>query len=193
VSWFLAYTLGTMSFAKAPVFLFEVKAVAEDGTFSGYAAVFGNVDRGRDVCAKGCFGSSLKDHAEQKTMPGLYWGHDSSEPIGEWTLVREDDRGLYVEGKLWIGAGIPKAEQAYRLIKSAGPKGLSIGYVTVKSSIDERAGVRRLEQLDLKEVSVVSFPMNDQARIISAKNGGEAAGLEQAINRLVATIRGSTR
>ena len=181
-----------MSNRSQASFRFELKAVGDDGTFEGYASTFGNVDQGRDMCMAGCFAESLKQHSDAGTMPGMFWGHNSSEPIGEWLEMREDSNGLVVKGKLWLGAGIQKAEQAYLMLKSRGPKGLSIGYITDEYSIDEKAGVRRLEKLDLKEVSVVTFPMNERARITSVK-GGEAAGALQSLSRLAAVIKECSR
>lgn len=178
--------------ARASVFAFDIKSIAEDGTFSGYASTFGNVDNGNDICAKGCFANSLREHSANKSMPGMFWRHDSGEPIGEWLTMSEDERGLYVEGQLWVGTGIPKAEQAYRLLKSAGPKGLSIGFVVVKASYNDKAGVRILEQVDLKETSVVPFPMNTQAKITSVKGDNNAA-LIQSINAFATAIKDATR
>lgn len=138
---------------------------AEVGAFSGYGSTFGNVDQGKDKCMKGCFMESLKSG-----LPAMFWQHDPGEPIGEWTEVQEDGKGLKVSGKLWLGKGIPKAEQAYLMLKANGPKGLSIGYRTRNSTYDEKTGVRSLVQVDLKEISVVSFPMNEKAKIVSIKS-----------------------
>lgn len=139
------------------------------GRFTGYGSTFGNVDFGNDVCEKGCFSKSLAMLTKDNATPGLFWQHNPGEPIGEWVSVRENEKGLKVEGQLWIGDGIPKAEQAYRMLQSSGPKGLSIGFNTINSAPGAK-GSRRLLEVDLKEISIVSFPMNAKAGITSVKN-----------------------
>lgn len=162
----------------------SVKAAGDAGAFTGYLATFGNVDSARDACAKGCFARTLGEHKAAGTMPGLFWDHDRGEPIGEWTGMAEDERGLLTEGRLWIGAGIPKAEQAWRMITSKGPKGLSIGYRTKNAAMSD-AGVRTLLDVDLVEGSITPFPVNDQAVILAAKS---AADLIASIHRTRAVL-----
>ncbi len=155
---------------------FEIKAedVKPDGSFKGYGATFGNVDLGGDICDEKCFDRALKEMKERDSMPAMFASHDSREPIGEWNHVEKDKRGLYMEGSLWLGAGIQKAEQHYRQMKSKGPKGLSIGYITQKAvPEDKKPGVRRLMDVDLLEVSPTPFPMNPKARITGVKSALE--------------------
>jgi HK97 family phage prohead protease len=152
---------------------FEVKAddVKPDGSFKGYGATFGNVDLGGDICDEKCFDKTLKEMSSKDAMPAMFASHDSREPIGEWNVMGTDKRGLYMEGNLWLGAGIQKAEQHYRQMRSRGPKGLSIGYITQKAVPDEKKpGVRRLMEVDLLEVSPTPFPMNPKARITGVKS-----------------------
>ena len=139
------------------------------GRFSGYGSTFGNVDLGNDVCEKGCFKKSLDSLLSAGSTPGLFWQHNPNEPIGEWTGVSEDAKGLKVEGQLWVGDGIPKAEQAYKMLKSTGPKGLSIGFNTVQATSGAK-NVRKIIEANLKEISIVTFPMNTKAGITSVKN-----------------------
>lgn len=152
---------------------FEVKAddVKPDGSFKGYGATFGNVDLGGDICDEKCFDRALKEMKDRDSMPAMFASHDSKEPIGEWNVVEKDKRGLYMEGQLWLGQGIQKATQHYLQMKSKGPKGLSIGYITIKAIPDEKKpGVRRLMDVDLMEVSPTPFPMNPKARITGVKS-----------------------
>lgn len=155
---------------------FEMKSedVKPDGSFKGYGATFGNVDLGGDICDEKCFDRTLKEMQSKDAMPAMFASHDSREPIGEWSVVEKDKRGLYMEGSLWLGAGIPKAEQHYRQMRSRGPKGLSIGYITQKAvPEDKKPGVRRLMDVDLLEVSPTPFPMNPKARITGVKSALE--------------------
>lgn len=148
---------------------FQIKSIQADGTFSGYGSTFNNVDLGRDIVMPGAFDKTLNEHARAKTMPGMYFSHDVREPIGEWHTMATDEKGLLMEGQIWVGKGIPKAEQTYLMLKSNGPKGLSIGFYA-KWEIDEGRKVRKLKEIDLKEVSPTPFPMNTRAVITSVKS-----------------------
>lgn len=158
----------------------EFKADADsEGEFSGYGSIFGNKDGGKDICVKGCFSESLTEMSNgTEARPLMFWMHKQDEPIGEWKMLAEDDKGLRAEGKLWIKQGIPRAEQAYRLLKSK-QGGLSIGFKVRPNgqSYDERKGARLLTKLALKELSVVTLPMNDKARVLVVK-GAESDLIE---------------
>jgi uncharacterized protein len=145
----------------------EVKSLSDSGVFSGYGSVFGNVDEGGDVVQKGAFGSSLADHAAKGTMPALLWQHRSGEPIGAYTKMAEDDNGLLIEGQLALKT--QRGMEAYELLKMKAISGLSIGFQTRDDSFDQKTGVRTIKQADLWEVSLVTFPMNDQARVAAVK------------------------
>ena len=152
------------------------------GEFTGYASIFGNVDNGKDICVKGCFKEGLKEL--KGNMPLMFWMHDQSEPIGEWKSIEEDDRGLKVTGQLWVNRGIPRAEQAYQLLRSK-QGGLSIGYKTKKATYNEKSGTRNLVNVHVKETSVVTMPMNELAKVISVKGEGDFnTKLEQLTLRL---------
>lgn len=148
----------------------KIKAVAEDGTFEGLLSPYGNVDQGGDVVERGAFAKSLKENGGK--VP-LLWQHNSDEPIGMLELI-DSDEGLKCKGTLALE--VPKAAEAYALLKRGIVRGLSIGYVTVKDAIE--AGVRRLKELRLLEGSVVTFPMNLQAVIQSVKARMEQAQAE---------------
>lgn len=149
----------------------EVKADPENpGSFTGYGSTFGNVDLGKDICAKGCFAQALTDHSTKGTLPAMYWMHDRSLPIGDYTAMKEDAKGLMVKGNLWLGKGIPEAERAYMMLKGTGPKGLSIGYIPKKVAYDDKKGTRTIEAADLMEVSVVGYGMNPKALVTSIKS-----------------------
>lgn len=143
--------------------LAEIKASAE-GVIEGYGSVFGNIDSYGDIVVAGAFAETLK----RDRRPAMLWQHNPDEPIGVWHEMREDKRGLVVKGQLALGT--QRGREALELIKMDALDGLSIGYSTVKSSFDEQSGVRSLLQLDLWEVSPVTFPANEAARITSAKS-----------------------
>lgn len=150
-------------------FNLNIKAVQEDGFFSGYGAVFGNVDWYNDVILPGAFAKSLEKWAGKNKMPPVLWNHSSNEPIGVYTKLVEDERGLYVEGKLLVD-DVPKAKSTHALLKAGAIDGLSIGYRTVKSSYNEKTDIRELIELDLGEVSIVTTPANEQSLITSVKS-----------------------
>lgn len=141
---------------------FQIKAVNSDGLFSGYGSVFNVVDSYKEVVVPGAFAESLNS----KT-PSLLWQHRSGEPVGVYTSVREDNVGLHVEGKLALKT--TRGAEAYELLKMGAITGLSIGFVTRDDSYDKVTGIRTLKKLDLWEVSLVTFPANDAARVSAVK------------------------
>lgn len=150
-------------------FAFKAGDVGEDGTFAGYGSVFGNVDGGGDVVAKGAFAASLKAIKEAGDPLPALWQHNSREPIGGFDLLEEDDHGLKVSGFLLKGE-VTRAAEAYALMKRRIVKGLSIGYYVRKDSWDEKTGIRTLIELELVEISIVTFPMNEEATVDSVKS-----------------------
>ena len=148
---------------------FEVKAVQDDGFFSGYCNVFDVVDSYGDIVRKGAFIESINTWQAKGKMPPILWQHDRGEVIGVWTKLYEDDHGLYGEGKLLIN-DVARAKEAHALLKHRAIVGLSIGYYTQKWAFDEQTGNTDLLQLDLREVSVVTFPANTDSRIDTVKS-----------------------
>ena len=148
----------------------EFKMSEAAGTFSGYASLFGEVDLGKDRVERGAFLRSLARRGADGVR--MLFQHDPSEPIGTWRVVREDGRGLYVEGVL--SDGVSRAREVRELIKARAVDGLSIGFQTVRAKSDPKTGVRQILEADLWEISVVTFPMLPSARISDVK-GGEGA------------------
>lgn len=148
---------------------FEVKFQAETGTFEGYASVFDVVDSASDRMAAGAFRRSLDEHKRHGRFPPLLWQHDVAQPIGAWREIYEDSHGLYVKGDLFV-ADIPRAREAYKLMRESVVNGLSIGYRVKQSHRDQKSGVRVLTEVDLLEISMVTFPANDSARITRVKS-----------------------
>ena len=141
----------------------KIKAVDKSGEFSGYGSVFGVEDSYGDVVVPGAFESSLKSK-----MPAMLWQHDTSEPIGIYTKVIEDDKGLYVEGRLLIDDD-PLAKRAHAHLVAGSLSGLSIGYRNVDWEYDSTLEVFKIKEVDLWEISLVTFPANDEARIDAVK------------------------
>jgi len=135
-----------------------------EGEFEGYGAVFGNIDGGRDILEPGAFSKSLRKGTKRIKM---LWQHDPSEPIGIWTDIVEDDRGLRVKGKLELG--IRRGLEAHTMLKTGIIDSMSIGYRTVVAEYDSARDIRSLKELDLWEISLVTFPMNPKATISSVK------------------------
>ncbi len=127
-----------------------------------WAAIFHNVDGGNDIVMPGAFTKSMKTRS-----PAMLWQHKSDQVIGVWDEVRETPEGLFVKGRL---LETTQGNDAYILAKAGALKGMSIGYGTKEAaSIDRKTGVRQLKELDLWEVSLVTFPMNELAAITRVK------------------------
>ena len=155
---------------------FEIKAVSDDGLFSGYGSVFGNIDSGGDVVHSGAFAKSIEEWEGRKRMPPVLWNHDRNEPIGVYTSIREDEKGLYVEGKLLVNE-VQRAREIHALMKAGALDGMSIGYSVRNREKDRATGVTHLKELRLFEVSIVTFPMNEESRVDAVKAALEEGAL----------------
>ena len=145
---------------------FRIKAEDEDekyGYISGYASTFGNVDSVGDKVAKGAFAISIATK-----MPKMLWQHDRWQPIGSWTDAKEDDYGLWVQGR--ILKTVPQGLTAFNLLKEEAISGLSIGYRVQDYEYDNDTGIYTLKQVNLLEVSVVTFPANELAEVSNVKS-----------------------
>jgi HK97 family phage prohead protease len=156
----------------------EQRAVSEDGTIEGYGSVFGVVDDWGDIVAPGAFAASLTAHRAAGTMPAMLWQHRDSEPIGVWTEMAEDSRGLRIKGRLVLES--TRGREAYALLKAGAINGLSIGFVARKWAWDNTTDIRTLQEVDLWEVSPVTFPANDHARVDGVKSGGAITTIRDA-------------
>lgn len=137
------------------------------GTFSGYASTFdGEPDSYGDVIAPGAFSATLQEHKAAGTTPAMLWAHDASQPIGVWTDVRQDQKGLLVSGRLTLGTSRGAEARALML---DGALGMSIGFLTVQQAAGTGGAKRILKALDLFEISLTPMPANHNARIVEAK------------------------
>ena len=148
---------------------FKTEAVNEDGFFSGYCNVFDVKDSYDEIVRKGAFEESLKAWNAQGKMPPVLWNHDRNQPLGVWTLLKEDEHGLYGEGRLLVN-DVAKAKEIHALMRAGAIDGLSIGYRVDKWAYDESAEVLELLEIDLREISIVTFPANEASRVETVKS-----------------------
>lgn len=165
----------------------DTKAVTAEGEFEGYASVFSNEDLGRDVVVAGAFTKSLKRRPAGKVK--LLRQHYTDEPIGIWTDLAEDAKGLKGRGKLILDT--VKGRETHALMRAGALDGLSIGYRTLKDRFDRQKGIRFLEEVDLVEISVVTFPANPKAVVSAVKSQDpeRARALVLAIKRVEEALR----
>lgn len=151
---------------------FELKELQEDGTFSGYASTFNNVDRVDDVMVKGAFKNSLNKKNIREDIKFLLQ-HDRERPIGYFTKAVEDDKGLYCEGKFLLD--IAYAKEAYILAKNNVLNTFSVGFQVINSheDVENEKYIRYLDEVDLFEISLVSIPANPQAKLLAIKSAEE--------------------
>lgn len=174
----------------------DFKAADADGAFEGYASLFNREDLGRDVVLPGAFRESLAGRGPRGIK--LLFQHDANQPIGVWTTLEEDARGLYVRGRLM--REVTRAREVMALMRAGALDGLSIGFKTVRARRDRASGVRRLEKIDLWEISIVTFPLLPEARITSTKDTStkekpfaSAAPTEREFERWLTRDAGLTR
>jgi HK97 family phage prohead protease len=167
------------------VALSEIETASEGDSkemrFKGYGAVFGNVDSYGDVIEEGAFSKTLAEAEKSGHWPAMLaqhggWGISSTDmtPIGVWESLKENGTGLKASGIL---APTPRGTEIYTLMKMQ-PRpaidGLSIGYIAKKFTLGTKPGEprRKLHEVDLMEISPVTFPANGKARVTSVKSDG---------------------
>ena len=155
----------------------ETGLAVRGAALEGYASLFGVVDRGGDVVLPGAYAASLKRMAEGGGRVRMLWQHDPAQPIGVWDEVHEDARGLWVKGRLLTE--LEKGREAAALLAAGALDGLSIGYRTVRAERGPK-GRRLLAEVELWEVSLVTFPMLPAARVAMKGTAGELAAALRA-------------
>lgn len=156
----------------------DIKAIGDDGLFAGYASVYNVKDRGGDIVMPGAFTKSLQTYPASKVR--MLYQHDTSEPIGVWQKFEEDGHGLKAEGRLILETA--RGREVHALMKAGAVDGLSIGFRTIRDAVDRQKGARLLHELELREVSIVTFPMNEDATVSSVKS------TNACVSELVAAI-----
>jgi len=154
--------------------------MSDDGRYreiEGYGAVFGNVDSYNEIIEPGAFANSIA-----VKEPKMAWQHDLRELVGRWDEYREDNNGLMMRGR--IATRTERGADAVELLELGALKGLSIGFNTVKSEMDHDKGIRRLLEIDLWEVSLVSVPANPLANVTGFKSIETTREFEVALRKL---------
>ena len=146
---------------------FTTLSAADDGTVEGYGSVFMNLNWYDERIAAGAFRETLAAHRAEGTMPAMLWQHDPSEPVGVWTDMAEDDKGLRVKGRLVLET--ERGRAAHALLKAGALNGLSIGFVAQEWGYDRETEIRTVTKADLWEVSLVTFPADGKARVTSVR------------------------
>jgi HK97 family phage prohead protease len=170
------------------VLTLDTKAVSDDGEFEGYASVWDRVDLVNDVVVKGAFAASLKARPASKVK--MLFQHSMAEPIGVWTELVEDAKGLKAKGRLILET--TKGREVYALMKAGALDGLSIGFKTLKDTYDRTKGIRYLQKVDLHEISVVTFGALPAATVTAVKAADQAEHARRvvaALNRAAEALR----
>jgi uncharacterized protein len=167
-------------------FSFEIKTedIEPSGIFKGYASMFGGEpDSYGDIVMRGAYSETLSKGGRNGNGVAMLWQHDPTKPLGVWKSLVEDSKGLKVEGQLAIGTQLGK--EAYELMKMGAVKGLSIGYDVNKDDfeVDDRGKVRRLKNINLWEISPVTFPASTRAQITGVKAAIENAKTERELEK----------
>jgi len=139
----------------------------EDGSFEGYGSVFNNKDLGNDVIKYGAFSESIKSKKPKQIK--LLYQHKTDEPIGVIDSLEEDSRGLKIKGRLAMKT--QKGKEVYELMKMGALDSMSIGYRLSPDDYkySDKLKKRTISNLDLMEISMVTFPMNPKAKIPKVK------------------------
>lgn len=157
-------------------FPFELKAVEKTGEFAGYLSVFNVVDAYRDIVVPGAFAETLAEWNTKGRLPPVLWQHRSGEPIGPFTKMHEDKKGLYVEGRLLVD-DLQRAKEAHVLMEHKVVSGMSIGFETIGEEWDKDTRTRKLTKVKLWEGSIVTFPANEHAQVEAVKSALGGGGL----------------
>jgi len=153
-------------------------ASAEEGIFSGYGTLFDVPDLDNDVIAPGAFSDSLKRRKARGEGPKLLWQHDPTQPIGIWTEIVEDARGLKMTGRLALDT--QRGAEAFALLKLGALDGLSLGFTILQAERDAQ-GRRRITSAELHECSPVTFPCQPAARIDAVKAASHVPDLGETV------------
>lgn len=146
-----------------------IKSVNNKGEISGYASVFNVVDGYNDVIIKGAFSKTIENFEAGK-KPKLLWQHDATAPIGIIEELYEDDYGLFIKTRLLLE--IPKAQEAYLLLKNKAIDGFSIGYKIRNRFFN--SGLQYISDIDLLEISIVTFPACEKALVGNVKSDNQS-------------------
>lgn len=146
----------------------EFKALGGERTFSCYGNVKGNIDHALDRVVDGAYRDSIAAHKAAGTMPKFFWMHNPWDtPVGVWTAMEEDSKGLYLEGKF---SNTPKGNELYELYKDNALDSFSIGYRVNDEKWNSSLGCNDLIKVDIREISAVTFACNEESRLVEIKS-----------------------
>lgn len=162
---------------------FELKEVDSDGQITGYGSVFNNVDQGGDIVLPGAFAKTCEACRTKGYKIKMLWQHDPAQPIGIWHTAKEDERGLFLQGR--ILADVARGKEAIALTRAGAIDGLSMGYKVLDQEYREtdRGTYRELKEVDVWETSLVTFPMNTEARVTDVKQLQSPRDVEQLLRK----------
>lgn len=146
---------------------FRFGDAGDTGTFSGHAAIFGEVNQHREIVQRGAFQRSLAEHQANGSWPLMRYEHRPGDEVGAWDAIREDDRGLFVAGRFLLETR--SGAEAHTRVKRRAINGLSIGF-NIRGSTRRPDGVRVLTDIDLQEISIVGLPSARGARITDIRS-----------------------
>jgi uncharacterized protein len=155
--------------------------------FCGYASVFGVPDGAGDVVARGAFAASLRKRPAENVR--MLYQHFAHEPVGVWEEIREDAHVLYVRGRLL--ADVRRSREVMALIREGAIDGLSIGFRTIRATRDAVRKIRTLNEIELWEISIVTFPLSSESRVAAV--GAKTAALADHIRTVSAKMAGGTK
>jgi HK97 family phage prohead protease len=157
-----------------------IKAITDEGMFEGYASTHYNVDEGGDRVEQGAFDRSLARYKGRNQRPKMLFMHDPSKVIGVWDDLYQDDKGLFVKGRLLKETQL--GAETLALMRAGAIDSMSIGYRVIADSYEgTNSEVRVLKELDLYEVSIVTFPMNTEARVTGVKRLDSIRDVERVL------------
>ncbi|USD32045.1 MULTISPECIES: HK97 family phage prohead protease [Vibrio] len=150
---------------------FEVKSISETGAIEGYLNTFNELDAANDITMPGAFKNSLARIGREGRKLPMLLHHKQDVPIGVWEELREDSKGLWGRGQ--VNLNVQAGREAYELAKQGALTGISIGYFEIDVKPNARTGANHLNEADLREASLVTFPANDSSRVDSVKDRKE--------------------
>lgn len=160
---------------------YEIKEADGAGQFSGYASVFNIEDSYHDIILPSAFSRTLqRENAKDEIK--MLWQHSHDKPIGHFNVIKEDSVGLYVEGQIMLD--IQQGREAYELIKQKSVSGLSIGYIVRDADYDSKNNIRIIKDIELFEISIVTFPANKYSNILQCKSRVSEELLIDKLNKI---------
>lgn len=163
-----------------------LQALSSHGVFAGYASLFHARDQQGDIVMPGAFAASLKRRGVENIR--MLFQHNPAEPVGTWLDIHETPKGLYVLGRL--DRNVQRGRELFSLLESGGLDGLSIGFRTVLARPDKTTRSRRLHAVDLWEISLVTFPMLEAARVNAVQSAARALADQHFFNSPTAIQQG---